>query len=626
MKINFNKWLLMIICFFIVLSSQAQIKPFRFAWLTDIHIERGTSHVGDLQKSVNDINSMKDVQFTIISGDISDFGYGADLKIAKSILDQLKKPYYIIPGNHDTKWSESGATIFQDIFGHRNTSFNYRNIQFIGFQTGPILRRGDGYITPSDLQWITAQAAASKKKGRIIIPFTHYPLTKSMSNWYRLVDLFKEYSVPVVLSGHGHRNMKLDYQGLPGVMARTNPASNSSRGDRPVGYTLVDVTDDSIYFTERNPDIKKTTLWNELSIKPINYPQSNKQTPDLSINNEYSKAKTLWKASLPAGISSAAAYSQNKIFIGDREGIMHCLSLKDGKKIWEFKTGKSIFSMPAIENNKVVFGSADSYIYCLNLNNGKLSWKFKADKWVLGNPVVDGNKVFIGASDGKFRALDLTTGKLVWEYGGINGWIETKPVIYQGKIFFGAWDNYFYALDKQSGKLAWKWAISKSSSPSTFYAPAACWPVAANGRIFIAGPDMVLTALNAETSDTIWRTGKPRLNEAIGISEDGSKVFVKCTFDTTLLAYSTTTKRPEVLWKSTYDYGMDDNQSAILEKNGTAFFTFRNGLAIAVDANDGKVLWKHKLGDVMLNPATPISNKEVLLSDVDGNLVLIKYD
>jgi outer membrane protein assembly factor BamB/predicted phosphohydrolase len=585
---------------------------------------RGSTHISDLEKSVADINSMQDIRFTIITGDISDFGYVEDLKIAKTVLDKLQKPYYIVPGNHDTKWSESGATAFQSIFGHRNIAFNYGNIEFVGFQTGPILRRGDGYITPPDLDWLSQQLTIAKAKGRIIIPYTHYPLTRSMSNWYKLTDLFRKYDVPMVLVGHGHRNQKMNFEDIPGVMTRTNPAGKGRGGDRPVGYTLASVTTDSIYFTERNPDINTSALWHRLPLKPISYSPRTDISPDLSVNKIYPGVQAVWKINLHGGISSSAAYADGKIIAGDREGTVRCLALKDGKQKWWFKANGGIFSTPAVKDNKVVFGSADSNIYCLNTDNGKLLWKFKADKWVLGSPVIEDNTVYIGASDGKFRALSLSSGKLLWQHEGINGWIETKPVIYQGKIFFGAWDNYFYGLDKRSGKLVWKWIRSqKEAYPSAFYAPAACWPVAAHGRVFIAGPDMVLTALNAQSGDTLWRTGSPKLNEAIGISGDGSKIFAKCTFDSTLIAYSATASQPEVLWKTTDHYGFDDNQSAILEKDGTVFYTFRNGMAIAVDTNDGKVLWKYKLGDVMLNAATPVSNKEVILTDVDGNIALV---
>ncbi len=613
--------LLFLIAWLTTLSAGAQ--NLRFAWLTDIHIVRGSQSLADLRKSVADINSMSDVQFTILTGDISDFGYKEDMLIGKQILDSLRKPYYIVPGNHDTKWTESGATGFDEVFGHHNIQFNAGNIAFVGFQTGPIARRGDGYVTADDLAWIREQCENAKKSNRTIIPYTHYPLNRSMANWFELTKLFKEYDVRVVLVGHGHRNNKMNFEGLPGVMARTN----TSRNNAPVGYTLVDVTRDSILFTERNPDIDRVTTWHSLPFVPVDYSKNNTPyTPeDYVINAEYPQVKEKWKLHLTGGVSSAVAYAGNRVFVGDRNGAFYCLQLKDGKTLWQFKAGKGIFSTPAIAGDRVVFGSVDNSIYCLDIKTGKPVWQFKADSYVLGSAAIHEGKVFIGASDGKFRALDLRTGKLVWEFGGIRAWIDTKPVVYQGNVYFGAWDNYFYALNANTGKLAWKWIRSeKEAYPSSYYAPGACWPVAAHDRIFITGPDMVLTAINAKTGDSLWRVGAPKLNEAIGISADGNRIFVKCTFDSTLIAYNAAAAQPEVVWKTVDHYGFDDNQAAIIEKNGIVYFPFRNGWLIAVNSRDGKLLWKHKISNIMLNPATPVSEKEVIVSDEDGNLVLLE--
>lgn len=621
-----SKQFLLVIAFcFALFNTQAQRKPFHFAWLTDVHIVRGAESIQDLKKSVNDINGNPDIAFIIFTGDISDFGYEEDMMITKGILDALKKPYYIVPGNHDTKWTASGATAFDKVFGHHNIRFEYGDITFIGYQTGPIGRRGDGHVSPPDLRWIKQQLETAKKQGKIIIPYTHYPLTKSLSNWYVLTDLFRQYSIPVALAGHGHRNQKMNFDGIPGVMARTN----TSRNNNPVGYTLVDVTQDSIYFSERNPDINKTTPWHQLGLKPIDYSKDGKAYPgaDYSVNETYRQVKPVWKVNMAGGISSSVALSDNKVVAVDRDGLVYCLSLADGKKLWQFKAGKGIFSTPAISGKRVVFGSVDNTVYCLDYTNGKTLWRFKAGSYVLGTAAIDNDRIYIGASDGKFRALDLSTGKLIWEYEGVKGWIDTKPIVYKGKVYFGAWDNYFYALDQQTGKLAWKWIRSqKESWPSSYYAPGACWPVAAHDRIFITGPDMVLTALDANTGDSIWRTGVPRLNEAIGISSDGNRVFVKCTFDSTIIAYNTQSSMPEVVWKTTDHYGFDDNQSAIIEKNGTVFYPFRNGLIIAADGTNGNIQWKYKVSDVMLNAATPVSNKEVLVTDVDGNIVLLRTE
>lgn len=136
---------------------------------------------------------------------------------------------------------------------------------------------------------------------------------------------------------------------------------------------------------------------------------------------------------------------------------------------------------------------------------------------------------------------------------------------------------------------------------------------------------MALTAFNAQSGDTLWRIGKPKLNEALGISEDGSKVFVKCTFDSSLLAYSTSANSSKVLWKSSASYGFDDNESPIAEKDGVVYFTFRSGMIIAANSENGKILWEQRMGTVMINGATPINSRKVIVSDIDGNIEALVF-
>src|SRR5438045_7401706 len=92
------------------LQSFAQQKPFRFALLTDTHIGSPSGLAEeDLRRSVADINSMNNIDFVVITGDITELGKDTELKTAKQILDSLRVHYYIIPGNHDACWSESGG-------------------------------------------------------------------------------------------------------------------------------------------------------------------------------------------------------------------------------------------------------------------------------------------------------------------------------------------------------------------------------------------------------------------------------------------------------------------------------------------------------------------------------------
>ena len=110
----------------LVQTTFAQTDTIRFAWMSDTHIGNPTA-AEDLRNSVNDINSLYGLDFTILSGDITEMGSNEELKIAKQILDSLQKPYYIVPGNHDCKWSESGATMFQKLWGDDRFVFSQRD-------------------------------------------------------------------------------------------------------------------------------------------------------------------------------------------------------------------------------------------------------------------------------------------------------------------------------------------------------------------------------------------------------------------------------------------------------------------------------------------------------------------
>lgn len=106
------------------LSAQNSVnKPFSFAYLSDIHIAEGTSRIDDAITCVNDINSLPQIKFVIIAGDITEFGADEEIQTAKNIFDKLKVPYYIVAGNHDAKWSESGCNTFVKVFGYEGFNF-----------------------------------------------------------------------------------------------------------------------------------------------------------------------------------------------------------------------------------------------------------------------------------------------------------------------------------------------------------------------------------------------------------------------------------------------------------------------------------------------------------------------
>jgi 3',5'-cyclic AMP phosphodiesterase CpdA len=217
-----------VLLFLFLIAAEAESQPFTFAWLSDTHVGTQTG-ARDLLRSVRDINRQKDVRFVLLSGDITETGSDAELLTAKSLLDSLRVPCHIIPGNHDTKWSESGGTTFRRIWGAEHFLFRENGFRFIGMHQGPRMRMADGHWAPEDVRWLEG-VCKSLATNEPVFFVTHYPIDSSIANWYVVLDRLKELNVQLVLVGHGHRNRVEDFEGIPGAMCRSNLSDQRGRG------------------------------------------------------------------------------------------------------------------------------------------------------------------------------------------------------------------------------------------------------------------------------------------------------------------------------------------------------------------------------------------------------------
>jgi len=212
-------------------------KPFRFALFTDLHISvYNPQNAEDLKLAVNDVNADDKIEFVLITGDVSDLGDTTSLKIAKDLLYGLKIPYYITSGNHDTKPDEIGSANFIRVFGADKFSFISNDYQFLGFPTGPEKGGNIGHIDAEDFNFV--KSVLDKNKPTFII--THYPLLKGdLDNYMGMTDLLKKYNVKAVLNGHYHRNVLLNYDGIPGIVNRSTLRATQKVG----GYSIYLISD-----------------------------------------------------------------------------------------------------------------------------------------------------------------------------------------------------------------------------------------------------------------------------------------------------------------------------------------------------------------------------------------------
>jgi outer membrane protein assembly factor BamB/predicted phosphodiesterase len=609
--------LLLALTCLVTVAVSAQTKAFRFAFISDTHI--GSPNGGaeeDLRRTVRDINQMKDVAFVVITGDITELGTNKELQLAKQILDSLNITYYIIPGNHDTGWSESGGLSFTNTFGNDRFHFNSNGIHFIGCASGPYVRMSDGHVPRDAMNWLNKELKSVKKNEPVIF-LNHYPLDNGLDNWYEVIDMVKKHNTVLALCGHGHSNRPVQAEDIPAVMGRSNLRAKAAAG----GYNVVDVRLDSFVFIERNPLTTEERKWKTVEFRSQSYNTSNQyQRPDFSINDQYKNVRAKWTYASSANVISTPAAFGNSILFGNQSGSIEAIKASNGKRTWHYQTGGPIYSSPAVAGNRIIVGSADKHVYCLN-DKGRLQWKFATNAAVLGSPLIDSYTCYIGGSDSNFRAIDINTGKQVWAFNQLQGPVVSQPVVYGDMIVFGAWDTYLYALNKKDGSLRWKWS---NGSAIRNYSPAACIPVIRDGVVYIVAPDRYLTAIDALSGKVLWRTNQSTVRESIGISEDGSTVYGK-TMNDTLVGFSANKQQPIVAWKMNVGYGYEHAPSMLIERKGIIYFGTRNGVVYAINKNNHTIQWAYKIDNSMVNTVRLLNDKQLMVSTMDGKVVLLEW-
>lgn len=591
---------------------------FSFALLTDTHISTSNPRpMKDLQRSIADINLDPTIEFVVVTGDLSESGDRASIQAIKDELEKLNVPFYAASGNHETTWSESGVMDFSRVFGDSRFAFTHNGMYFIGFNSGPVIRMADGHVAPQDIAWLKHNLDSVSAAGDApIFVFTHYPLRNGdVDNWYDVTDVLRQHNVQCIMGGHYHRNLLFDCDGIADVLNRSNLRDK----DGVNGYSIISISD-SIRFHEKRIG-EDAQQWLSLPFEQKEYGPSNEELrPNFDVNKEYANVKRVWHKALKGGIYSTPVTDGKSLFIGDDVGVMYSLDLKKGKTNWTFDTGMRIVGSPAVNDGVVVFGSANYNIYGLDAKTGKEIWHVTTNQAVMGAATIHEGIAYIGGGDGRMFAIDIHTGKVKWSFDELKNYVLTRPLVYNDKLYFGCWDTHFYALNLADGSLVWKW---NNGNGNPKLSPASVWPVAANGKVFFAAPDRYFTCLDAETGEQIWRTKEYKVRETVGLSEDGKTVYSKCMWDT-VVAMDATTLEPVTRWATHAEFGYEHNPAMPLEKDGILWVSTKNGLLLGMDAQTGKVLWRHKIGNSILNTPLPLSNKECIFTSSEGTITYIR--
>ncbi len=249
-----KKYIILCIAFFnILLMSQAS--DVRFIQVSEVMYTPENSE--GLQKCIDDINTLKNIDFVVFTGDNIANARRENLKGFLKEVKKLKTPVYIVIGDRDVS-KEKGLNkdtyreeVFRNLGWNQSLKSNYvfkkHGMVFIvvdgakEFVTAP-----NGYYKQDTVDWLDKKLTHYKDKKVVILQ--HFPLVKGQSpanNTYKAelyTEMLKNHSnVIAIISGHFKKN---DEQVIDGVSHIIAPAYYMDKE-----YKIIDIPEgyDSIY-------------------------------------------------------------------------------------------------------------------------------------------------------------------------------------------------------------------------------------------------------------------------------------------------------------------------------------------------------------------------------------------
>ncbi len=328
-------------------------------------------------------------------------------------------------------------------------------------------------------------------------------------------------------------------------------------------------------------------------------------------------------------------------------------------------------SAPVIANGKLYIMGFEGEgpelqegVACFDAETGKLLWKqlfndFLSDvvylRYANSCPSIDpetGN-VFIQNSSGLFASF-TADGKLLWKHSMMEEFgrmtfpnNRTASPLLDGDLVItrgitAAWGAYgppgdrFYAFDKKSGELVWSSAPGDRPQDNTFSHP---WLSYHNGMrvLYSAAGDSSVICINARTGEPLWRTPVAKAGAKGGINAavvehkgniivvheseniDTSDVGRMAAFKIPAEIKPPTPQTPQVFETKALEQWRNPvgslSSSPVLVGDRIYEVTGTGELA-AINADDGKILWKKRLG-IEQRQSTPFF--------ADGKLYVAMY-
>lgn len=264
------------------LMSQPSEGKFRFAFMTDIHLnsENDGDRLNGLKQALAKVGELG-ADFIVLGGDQLDISGGTSNYVSrkqadslyvvlKQVFDANALPYYPTLGNHDRFWDAEkgyvqGDELFKNYFNESYYTFEKKGIHF--FILNAVQQGGEtGFsVGKQQLDWIQQELKKIPAEAPVVLSLhvpvysLYYPLVENkyvfvdvISNYKELLNVFENHTLKLVLQGHQHIHEEIYLQGvqfITGGAVCANWWQGPFFGTKE-GFLLIDVDDDDDFSWE----------------------------------------------------------------------------------------------------------------------------------------------------------------------------------------------------------------------------------------------------------------------------------------------------------------------------------------------------------------------------------------
>jgi hypothetical protein len=185
------------------------------------------------------------------------------------------------------------------------------------------------------------------------------------------------------------------------------------------------------------------------------------------------RGKVIWRRELSKYAKASVYLYERRLFAGTSNALF-ALHPNSGVILWSFcpygNDGESIYSSPSAHNNRVYIGDRTGYLHCLDAENGKTIWKKLTSRArnasVNSTPVQMDGLVIVSTNAGTTFACDALSGKPEWKQK-LDGPSIFGPLVHHDSVLVIS--DSLHLLNPRTGKVRrrFSWSGHKTQQAET---------------------------------------------------------------------------------------------------------------------------------------------------------------